>query len=179
MEAPEFSRAIDVADIPPAGLVEDIAATPEERAALARRFGLLSLDRLDARLTIKALHGGLFRVEGDLVAEVTQRCVVSLEPVPARLAVPLVATFVKASRRDAVEVHLDGAGEEDDPEPLADGRIDLGETVAQHLALALDPYPRKPGVDIGQVIGAVAGETHEEPTSSPFSKLSEFKKKLT
>ena len=177
MDAPEFSRTLDVADLPPAGVEQDIAATPEERAALARRFGLIALDRLEARLSVKALHGGLYRVEGEIVAEATQRCVVSLEPVPARLETPFVSTFVQASRRDVPEIHLDGVGEEDDPEPLDDGRIDLGETVAQHLALALDPYPRKPGVELAQVIGAAAEAASQEDTSNPFAKLTELNKK--
>ena len=177
MDAPEFSRPLDVADLPPAGVEQEISATPEERAALARRFGLIALDRLEARLSVKALHGGLYRVEGEIVAEATQRCVVSLEPVPARLDAPFASTFVQASGRDAPEIHLDGVGEEDDPEPLDGGRIDLGETVAQHFALALDPYPRKPGVDLAQVVGAAPAEISREATSSPFAKLTELNKK--
>ena len=40
-------------------------------------------------------------------------------------------------------VLLDG---EDAPDPIVDGKIDLGALAAEFLALGLDPYPRKPGV---------------------------------
>lgn len=183
-EAPEFSRIVDIGDIPSAGLVEDIRANAAERAALARRFGLAALDRLDARLHIGALGGGLCRVEGRLEAEVTQQCVISLEPVPAKLDVHVGITYAKRTGPEMPEVHLSAAGE-DDPEQMDGSHIDLGEAMAQQLVVALDPYPRKPGVALSDILGAngekaVRGaKSGETEKSGPFSKLVELRKKLT
>jgi uncharacterized metal-binding protein YceD (DUF177 family) len=179
MDTPEFSRPLDVSDIPSAGIVRDIGANADERAALARRFGLLALDRLEAHLTIKMLDDGHCRVSGRLFADVTQPCVVSLEPVPAKLDAAIAATFAADLASEATEIHVDAGGGDDDPEPMEGGRIDLGETVAQHLALALDPYPRKAGVDLGKILRDRAAASMQEGASSPFAKLSELKKKLT
>ncbi len=38
--------------------------------------------------------------------------------------------------------------ESDAAEPFDGDAIDIGEAVAQQLALALDPYPRAPGVSL-------------------------------
>jgi hypothetical protein len=38
-------------------------------------------------------------------------------------------------------------GEEEEPDPIVDGKIDLGALAAEFMILGLDPYPRKPGVD--------------------------------
>ena len=54
---------------------------------------------------------------------------------------------------------------EDEPDPLIDGRIDLGELAAEFVALGLDPYPRKPGVEFE------APERTETKRTSPFASL--------
>ncbi len=183
-EAPEFSRIVDVDDIPSAGLVEDISANAAERAVLVRRFGLAALDRLEAWLHVTALGAGLYRVEGRLEAEVTQQCVISLEPVPARLEVHVGITYAKRIGPEMPEVHLSAVGE-DDPEQMDGSHIDLGEAMAQQLVVALDPYPRKPGVALGDILGANGekalggAKNSETEKSGPFSKLVELRKKLT
>ena len=62
----EFPRPVEINRLPPGDSVFEIAATPAERAALARRFGLLALDRLQARVTLVPLAGGLLRLGGTL-----------------------------------------------------------------------------------------------------------------
>jgi len=82
----EFSRPIPRERLGGRVVVEEIAAAPQERAALARRFGLLGLDLLAAPLRLE--RGGvtsLLRLDGHLSAEVTQACVVTLEPVASRV----------------------------------------------------------------------------------------------
>jgi uncharacterized metal-binding protein YceD (DUF177 family) len=75
-----------------------------------------------------------------------QACVVTLEPVRAQLSEDFTVAFgaVRPAAEGEVIIGLD---EEDPAEELTDGRIDLGEVVAQQLAVALDPYPRAPGAD--------------------------------
>lgn len=135
-----------------------------EREALARRLGLLALDRLEAEVTAKPLaNGRLVRVEGRLSADLVQECVVSLAPVPAQLAETFTAFFgeeeASADPSDEVDVPFDA----DLPEPIEDGTVDLGELVAQHLSLALDPYPRAPGARFEAPAA--------EGTPSPFAAL--------
>jgi uncharacterized metal-binding protein YceD (DUF177 family) len=137
--APEFSRILPLGRIPPAGREEVLRATPEECAALARRFGIEAVTSLEARLLLRPEPGGGVLVTGTLAAAVVQACVVSLEPV------------AQAVREDVL-LRLLAPGEEasDDPEapdeiPVEGDGVDLGEAMAEQLALALDPYPRAPG----------------------------------
>jgi hypothetical protein len=142
----EFSRPISADQIGPQEIEREIVANEAERAGLSRRFGLLALDRLSATLLLKRERSGLIRLRGRFEADVVQACVVTLEPVASRLSESFTVAFsaVPAARQGEVVIGLE---EEDPAEELSDGRIDLGEVVAQQLAVALDPYPRAPGAD--------------------------------
>jgi uncharacterized metal-binding protein YceD (DUF177 family) len=144
-QEPEFSRPVEVDQVGAEGVSLEIEADPAEREALARRFGLIRLDRLHASATVSPVSRKLFRVEASFEAEVVQTCVVTLDPVPARVSERFSALFGEGGPGLAA---LALSEEEDQPEPIEGGAIDLGETVAQHLALSLDPYPRKPGASI-------------------------------
>lgn len=143
----EFSRPVPVERLAEEGGVYEIEANPEERAALARRFDLVSLERLGARVTVSRSRRGLVRVEGRYEAELVQACVVSLEPVPARLAETFSVAFASAPAGKAGEVTV-RVEAEDPPETVVGGMIDLAETVAQQLAVGLDPYPRAAGAKL-------------------------------
>ncbi len=142
----EFTRTLVVEPLPHAGLTFAVDATPAERTALARRLDLLALDRLAASGWIRRGEArGSVVVEGRLEAAVTQACVVSLAPVPASLAFDFRRLFVAAAPAAGPtgrEVVVDPVA--DEPEPLPGREIDIGEVVAEELALALDPYPRAP-----------------------------------
>ncbi|ASG21886.1 YceD family protein [Nitrospirillum viridazoti] len=145
--APEFSRPVIADKVSARESVEKITATPAERAALAKRLDLVTLDSLTALVRLRRIRGGqMVRVTGELEAEVVQSCVVTLEPLPAHVRDTFQALFAPAHLVPKDEDELDNLGlddEADPPEPIENGRIDIGELVAQHLSLALDPYPRK------------------------------------
>jgi uncharacterized metal-binding protein YceD (DUF177 family) len=168
---PEFSRPLEIDQIGAEGVALEIEADPSEREALARRFGLVRLDRLQASATISPVSRKLFRVEASFEAEVVQTCVVTLEPFSTHLSEQFSALFGEGGPGMAALV----SSEEDDlPEPIEGGAIDLGETVAQHLALSLDPYPRKPGASIP---AEYAPDPQEEGQGrvKPFAGLSILK----
>ncbi len=155
-----FSRIVRVDPLPRDGLRQEIEATPQERAALARLNGLPEISRLTARLGVAKWRRGV-RVEGDLSARLTQTCVVSLEPFEVEIAQPIDVKFLPADSKPPPPESL---GEEDDIDELVDGRLDLGALVAEFFTLALDPYPRKPGVDFAPPGEDAAPET-------PFAAL--------
>jgi len=145
---PEFSRLVHVDTMAGNHLIREIDAGPAERQALAARFGLVAIGSLSATIRLRRLDGGrMVRVAGSLTAEVVQTCVVTLDPVPAHVAEDFTALFVPAESMPdpEAEMILDPRSLEDDlPEPMTAGTIDIGELTAQHLSLALDPYPRRP-----------------------------------
>jgi uncharacterized metal-binding protein YceD (DUF177 family) len=137
----EFSRAIEVEALGDAPSVFPLEANAAERAALARRFGLPAIARLQAKLRLQRVHGGTaLRLTGHLEADVTQSCVVTLEPVENRVEEDFTILYAANAPTEAIETQSDS--EESWAEPLPHGGLDIGEVVAQHLSLALDPYPR-------------------------------------
>jgi uncharacterized metal-binding protein YceD (DUF177 family) len=145
---PEFSRPVDVASVGRSPRTLTIEATADERTALARRFDLPAIERLSARLTVAPEAAGTaYAVTGSLSAEVVQECVVTFEPVRAEIEEPVEAVFGEAPA-DVLGEEVDVDPLETTVEPIESGSIDLGELVAQHLLLALDPYPRAPGASL-------------------------------
>jgi len=168
---PELTRPLRIEKIGANGVEETIIASEQERSALATRFSLVELKKLEAKLNVLPASGAMnFTVHGRMQAEVVQRCVVTLEPLPTTLEQSIKVHFAAPElvTADVSERALD----EDDMEPITNGIIDLGELVSQHLGLALDPYPRKAGLPPVEV---AFDKTPVE--TNPFAKLALLKKK--
>lgn len=151
---PEFSRPISADQISGREVREQLTASPAEREALARRLGLREIGSLTALVRLRRVRGGqMIRITGDLQADVVQTCVVSLEPLPAHVEERFQALFAPAHLlpKEPEELAYDTDDSEDPPEVIENGRIDIGELVAQHLSLALDPYPRLPGLTFSHI----------------------------
>jgi uncharacterized metal-binding protein YceD (DUF177 family) len=178
---PEFSRPVAVSKIGGNGLAMTIQAEPQEREALARRLDLLSLDRLEAILEFREKADGVV-LEGDLVADLAQPCVVSLQPVPVQIKEHFIQYFSENAPSDdelmqrALEEGLDffAEAEEDEiPDAIVNGRIDAGEAVVQQLAVMLDPYPRLPEAELPARRRGVTLNAEEEAfdNGNPFAEL--------
>jgi uncharacterized metal-binding protein YceD (DUF177 family) len=163
--AGEFSRPVEIGRLPEGRTGMTIAATPAECTMLARRFSLLAVDRLEAALCLEWVAGRLLRLEATLSAEVVQECVVTLEPVRSQVEDRFVLLYGPAAETNNVMLRED----EEVLEPIVDGRIDLGEAVAQQLSLAIDPFPRAPGAAGPVALG--------EGIASPFAALATWRKK--
>ena len=151
---PEFSRPLRVADLGEDTTVRRIEADAGERSALAERFGLVALDSLSATVSLDTQPGrGIVRVHGKFSAEVVQTCVVTLEPLSTRLHTAFERLYgpeedgseESTSAHDAPEHAVIAPDAEEPQQPLIDGAIDIGEAVAEQLAIELDPFPRAPG----------------------------------
>jgi uncharacterized metal-binding protein YceD (DUF177 family) len=155
-----------------------IAADASERAALATRFDLVSLDRLEADLRLRRTGAKVIRLLGHLSADVVQSCVISLKPAPAKLEVDFELFF--SEDVGATEADLTVEYDQDDPpEPVQGGQIDLGEVVAEQLGLNLDPYPRAPGASLPAgwhaTTEAELEHIRKEEKPNPFAVLKQIK----
>lgn len=140
--APEFSRPLALGTVPQAGRRVSLTATLEECQALAERFGILDLDSLSAELRLVPEEGGTVRAEGRIAANLSQACIVTLDPVPQTVDEAIAFRLLPPDREPQ-----DGPEDIDEIE-CPNGVADLGEVVAEQLALALDPYPRVPGAEL-------------------------------
>ena len=149
----------------------DLVADEAERAAIAKRLDLASLDRLEAHVCLERA-GEVVRAKGRLLASLNQSCVVTGDPVAAHVDEPFALMFVPepptAGPDDEIEL-----GEKDLDVVFHDGSaIDLGGALADTLALSLDPYPRSAGADAAL---KEAGVLTEEQ-ASPFAVLAKLRK---
>ena len=142
---PEFHRPLALEAIGPGGLVREVVADAAECAALATRLRLPAVAAMSCRfeLSREGRDGDVVVALGRLRARVEQECVVSLDPFEAAIDEAFRVRFVPAGSEDA---EIDP--ESDDELPYSGASIDLGEAATEQLALALDPYPRKPGAEL-------------------------------
>jgi uncharacterized metal-binding protein YceD (DUF177 family) len=173
MTAPEFSRPVRVDTLGEAPRALRVEAGDAERAALARRFGLVAIDRLAADLSL-CRRGSEIALEGTLSAAVTQACVATAAPLAAVIAAPFALVFrpqPEAANPDE-EVEL---GESDMDVVFYDSAtIDVGEAAAETLLLNLDPYPR--AADAGETLKAAGVKGEAE--AGPFGALAGLRDKL-
>lgn len=180
----EFCRPIVIEPWPDGDLAVELCADSAERRALARRFGLLEIGSLHASGRLERTEqSGEIRFHGRLEAEVVQACVVSLEPVAATVRTSFARRYHRirgaAAHGAAVPQHHDWMADEDEVEPLTGRTIDLGEAIAEELALALDPYPRAADADtlVSQALGPNISLGAVEPAETPFAALGQLKEK--
>lgn len=147
---PELSRPIAVDRIGAQRIATTIEASEPEMAALAERFDLQAIHALVAQVACRRVRGGHYvEVECELEARLTQTCVMTLEPVQEDVHDRQILLFGPLDHRPGSRPSdLTLAYDAEEPEPIEDGLIDLGEVVAQQLALAIDPYPKTPGAEI-------------------------------
>ncbi len=178
MTAPEFSRPVRVDSLGATSRALQLTANPQERAALAKRFDLATLDRLEAQVSLSRTADEDIALNGRIVAEASQSCVVTGEPVAQRIdrAFELLFRVHPAGGATDDEVEL-GEGELD--VVFHDGGlIDVGEAVAETLALNLDPYPRADGSAEALKVAGVKDEDEARSEASPFAALAALKDKL-
>jgi uncharacterized metal-binding protein YceD (DUF177 family) len=166
--APEFPRSFVADRLGAAAVTETLSASAEERAALAKRLGLVELRQLSATVILERGLSGLIHVKGRLEADVVQTCVVTLVAFPSHVEDSFALDFGNGTVMPTAEIDLDP--DYDPPEPIEDGVIDLGELVTQYLALALDPHPRAPGATLQSV-----WDDSDADALSPFAILKSLK----
>jgi uncharacterized metal-binding protein YceD (DUF177 family) len=178
----EIERIVDLDRTGANGAALEIVASDTERAALAKRFGFLGLPAFSARVTVDRRPGGQIVVEGRLRGRIVQACILTLDPVTQDLD----ETFRIVFRQDLAEERDPESGEAlvsaqaDAPEPLPGNLLDVGEIVAEQLSLAADPYPRKPGVKLEDVMPKPRKDGRHgrhEPRRHPFAGLAALRDK--
>jgi uncharacterized metal-binding protein YceD (DUF177 family) len=173
VSAPEFSRTVRVDTLGAAPRQLEIAAEEVERVNLARRFGLIAVDRLAAELALSR-NGGEVAMDGTLHAHVVQACVATGERVEAEIEAPFDLKFRPPPAVAAAGEEIELAPAELDVIFYEGASIDLGEAVAETLLLNLDPYPRAPGAEEALRAAGVKSEAE----ARPFGALAGFRGKL-
>jgi uncharacterized metal-binding protein YceD (DUF177 family) len=181
-EKSEIERIVDLDRIGTNGTALDIVASDGERAALAKRFGFLGLPAFSARVTVDRKVGGQIVVEGRLRGKIVQACVLTLDPVTQDLDDAFRVVFKKdlTDERDPESGEAVLSAHVDSPEPLSGNLLDVGEIVAEQLSLAADPYPRRPGAKLEDVLPRPRSGGRKGPIEQrrhPFAELAALRDK--
>ena len=168
--APDMAWSVPVqaAEIPETGRHFDLVANAATREALAKAAGVLAVPRLEASFDVVPVADGL-RVTGTVSASVEQTCVVTLDPVTNQVEEEVAVTFLPSGARMPQELAA-LSEDEDPPETLQNGMVDLGAVAAEFLLLGIDPYPRKPDTHFEPP------RADADPKTHPFAALAALKK---
>lgn len=175
-QKPPMPRKIRVLDIEDDAL-KTIEATVAEREAIKTLLDLVALQSLRFDYRLRRTGGGRVQLSGRLTAHATQTCVVSLEPLEARIEIPvemelwpeaLVADFERKARDPSQAGLID-----EWPEAIVEGMIDLGPIVYETLAMTLEPYPKKEGA---RLQWSQDGDAVDGPKTGPFASLEQLKR---
>ena len=164
----EFTRLFDTRSLPAAAV--QLEASTEECAALARRFDIVAIHSFTASVEMEK-DGAAISAKGRFSARLVQSCAVSGDDLDVVLDEPVVMRFVPpgAPHRPDEEVELE-AGDCDEIE-FEGTQFDLGEALAQSLALAIDPFLTGPGAEEARRKAGIV----DEGASGPFAALKGLK----
>lgn len=172
-DQPPLERLYNLSHLSDAGYETTITASPEDRAKIASWADVESVERFEARVALKRLSNTRFLYHAELGAELTQACVVTLEPVLSKISLDFTRTLQLVQKaRNAFDLGgplSPAEGDDDVPEEIESTRYDLAAPLLEEFSLAIDPYPHAPGVAFE------APAAPPEPRDSPFAPLKALK----
>lgn len=157
----EFPRPFDVRQLDHRAV--QLVADEAERAALARRFDIVRIDRLEAEVVLER-DGEALSATGTLEADIVQSCAVSAEDLPVAIREKLAFRFVPAGAATAPDEEIELEADDLDEIEFTGTTVDLGEAVAQSVALAIDPFLTGPDAEAARAL-------LKDEDASPFAAL--------
>lgn len=170
--SPEFSRPVRVDQLARHAGPITITADVEERTALANRFKLVTLDRLEAEYSLAEENGAIV-ARGHVRADLSQPCVATGTAVPEKIDTQFLLRFVREGEDDSAGEELELDAEDCDIIGYDGQILDMGEAVAETMALSMTPYPRSSDADCYLRESGVLTEEQ----ASPFAALLSLKDK--
>lgn len=170
----EFSRKYTLTAIGEVGKEFDLHATTEECMALAKFLDIFAVHRLQAQGQLSLIREGAL-AEGVFQADLEVACAGTGEPMCLRIEEPFSVHYVHhikvqgGSGRD-LEGHAAWTLNDldEDMEELQGDVLDLGETIVQHVILAMPLAPKQNISDV-----TPQNEVHLQP--HPFAALAALK----
>ena len=169
---------VSVARLPQNGMPLTLKADEKELRALAKAHDLVSVQSFAAELLVRKWRKDGVKITGRVTADITQTCIITLEPLASRIDGEVDALFVPEGSKLARpllttdgEIVIDFDGD-DLPETFSGDTIDAGAVAEEFFGLAIDPYPRAPGAALEEA----SNEAGEAQKPSPFASLVKLRK---
>ena len=187
---PEWSYQVEAIEVSNAPLRKKISASPQQRKDLARRMGVISVDRLEADLRVQRTENKfLIHVTGTFKGQVTRECAVTAEPIQSEVEGEVEGWFAESEKAislakirhektsQMVNSEVPILSDKDDPDMIEDGMFDLGELVVQHAILEVDPYPRSDNAEHPDVLTEEEAAQQKKNINNPFAALKDWKER--
>jgi uncharacterized metal-binding protein YceD (DUF177 family) len=176
MSAP-LTHAYNLARLGNTGDTVRLDTDEGQRAAIAVLAEALSVSRFSVQVELKKASPSRFLLDYRVGAEIVQACVVTLEPVVSQVERVFTRElyFAGPGQRGPKAPELDMPAQDifmdegEEPEEIESLHYDLAGPALEEFLLALDPYPRCPGVEFDPEAHA---DAHPE---SPFAVLKGLK----
>ncbi len=171
------SFRVHVSRLPRRGMPVVIEATDKQRAALARVHALASVERYRAELLVSPWKRNGVQVEGKVVADIVQECIVTLDPLPSHISESVSGVFLPEDSKLGREgfgqggeilIEVDGP---DSPETFSGDSIDVGALAEEFFALSIDPYPRKADAALDKIAPGLVAEPEEGELQKKLKSL--------
>lgn len=167
----EWPKTVRLSEVARAPVRVSLAPDDVARKQIAKQLGLVSLPAFTADVTLRPWLDGA-EILGRFEARVEQVCSVTAESfeqdVTGRIELQVVpAGSPNAPQEETSEEMALDADAPDPPDVLEGDIVDLSAYLVEHLALEIDPFPRKPGAEFDYAPDA--------PVESPFAVLKKLK----
>jgi len=169
---------VNIHNLPAPGESIFLSPDADELKRLATECAVTSIANLDVTFRLKRWRKNGVIVSGDVIADVEQECIKTLDPVYSRLVehferqlLPKGSADYKMPEIIDGEMVLDPEAN-DIPDELEGNEISLWDILVEEMILAIDPFPRS-DTDIDEIASEpdIAPDLDEEPTHRPFSDL--------
>ncbi|HEY1614878.1 MAG TPA: YceD family protein [Rhizomicrobium sp.] len=174
MNTPPLHLLRNLSELSDAGF--ETIIRPDEGALrqLAEWLDVIEVVRFEARIDVRPKSKTRFAYEADIDAEIVQNCVVTLEPVHTRIERHVVRALHLAPGLhhppDKGGILTLTPNDDETSEEIESRDYDLATPLLEEMALAIDPYPRAPGVAFEPPSDGDGAE------SGPFAALERFKR---
>lgn len=170
MDDTPLQRFFDLGELTLSGSEVAIVAAPDELQRLARWLDVVAVKRCEAAVSLSRQSQSRFSYEAELLADIVQNCVVTLEPLESRVERVIGRTlhFTDRLQRSSGVLSI-SPGEEEGPEEIESLRYDLAVPLLEELSLSIDPYPRKQGAEFA------LKDQPDAAAESPFAALKGLK----
>ena len=168
-----IERLYELGRLSQAGDEVVIAPSHDDLKRIAEWAGVDAVESLRAKVELRKLSPTRFSFDAELAADIVQACVVTLEPVRTHIERTVKRElFLSPAAQHAApkgaEIEV-APVDEDGREEIASLRYDLAVPLLEELSLAIDPYPRAPGVTFEPPPDAAEAPVH------PFEALKRLK----
>jgi len=170
MDAAPLSVIYDLSHLSEGGTELTVTATAAQRSELAKWVGISSVEAFEAKVALRRQSATRFAYEASLSADIVQACVVSLEPVRSHLSLEISRELhlIKFPAKAQIVADELAPAADEGPEEIRDSHYDLAGPLLEEFSLAIDPYPRAPGI-------AFESPQEIEPRENPFAVLKQLK----